>query len=434
MTKRFTRYATVVTIFACAVYLQHDKAPFGMKRHSQNASAYCAMFQASRNVGPVTNTTAALIIDAITHVPASKKNCPVFMHHYTDPLRFWTPETSWRLEAPSGRPCNDGPFCDKTLIKQEKALGSFYRHQHPPNCSSSKFLIVDSEFLSGLGSTIHVKATMLMLAVRSGRILIDSPAINWPMTNPQTCKSRDWSCYFASMTNCSLPSDWKDLVRPFASPNQTEQYVSSPSKSHKTVNNLLPIGFYQQSAAWWYVHATLYLIRPNIRTLSAVCHIWNCIMHGRPSIAKPYAAMFIRSGDKYKEAKLRKPQEYFTELEKLNNHTAAKVTSVYVGTDDARILSEVQNAYSHKYTLFWMGYHRDVGGLSWEEVSTRFHSPKAEWQVLSSLSDLFISATADVFLGTLSSNWCRLMNKFRLMEGKTFLGFLSLDLPDPNTP
>jgi hypothetical protein len=39
--------------------------------------------------------------------------------------------------------------------------------------------------------------------------------------------------------------------------------------------------------------------------------------------------------------------------------------------------------------------------------------------VLEFLTDLFIEANADLHVGTLTSNWCRLVDEIRLVLGKT---------------
>lgn len=48
-----------------------------------------------------------------------------------------------------------------------------------------------------------------------------------------------------------------------------------------------------------------------------------------------------------------------------------------------------------------------------------------EFQVLRTLAEVFISASADVFVGTLSSNQCRLMDELRKLQGKGRMPFLT---------
>lgn len=96
-----------------------------------------------------------------------------------------------------------------------------------------------------------------------------------------------------------------------------------------------------------------------------------------------------------------------------------KPSTVYFGTDDALVLSDVVRSYSKKCNLTWIGFHRETKGLTFEETLTRAYSPTVEWQVLVSLADLYISSLADIFVGTLSSNWCRLADVLRKAHGKS---------------
>jgi hypothetical protein len=134
----------------------------------------------------------------------------------------------------------------------------------------------------------------------------------------------------------------------------------------------------------------------------------------------------VRSGDKWKEANLRTAQEHFDALETFaQSNPSLRPSMVYFGTDDALVLSDVVRQYSTRYNLTWIGYHREAKGLTFEEAKTRYYSPKVEWQVLVSLADLYISALADVFVGALSSNWCRLTDELRKAHGKAGMPYLT---------
>jgi len=433
MAQKWMALSGVWLISLAALGYMWSYKPYGIlecERHIHSrATGPCTSFQSSQTRGPISPDQASTVVDTMTNVSPDNIKCPIFMTHYKHPLKYWIPESSW--SHPANSTCEDGVFCNTTMLQEERNIGSFYRHQHPADCSRAKFLVIEVEWPSGFGSTIHVKATMLLLAAQSGRVLIDSPNITWSMTNPKTCKAQDWSCYFAPLTNCTLPHSWRDAAKPYTSPSQTEQYVTSASKPH-AIDNLGQDDFRALPRPWWFVHATLYLIRPNRRTLSAACFLWNCLTHDKGEIRKPYAAMFIRGGDKWKEAKLREPFEYFDLLGQVNNTLSGTgISSVYLGTDDARIMSQTVREFGDMWSVFWIGYHRDIGGLEFQEVQRRYHSSKTEWQILLSLADLYVAATADFIVGTASSNWCRLVNELRLGQGKIggLQRFVSLDKP-----
>lgn len=340
--------------------------------------------------------------------PATNASCPVFMHNYVSPLTHWLP---WQ---------EGGPRPDRATLA---AFQRIYANQHPPDCRKSKFLAMSSEWEAGLGSSIHTKATALLLALQLGRVLVDAPRLTWMLTDGESCPRRDWTCYFLPFTNCSLPRNWAEGATSYDNTSwaQEGRVVVMPPTPYA----LLDEDWDDQSTKWWHVRTTMYLIRPNKRTLSAACFVWSCAMgRGGAGLLRPLASVFIRGGDKWKEAKLRSAREYFLKLQRINR--TRPLRSVWIGTDDARVLHDVLEDFAGSWHLLWLGYHRDVGGLAMEEVVSRYNTSRVDWQVLLSLSDLFIAATADVFMGTLSSNWCRLADEFRQAHGKA-RPFVSLD-------
>jgi hypothetical protein len=281
----------------------------------------------------------------------------------------------------------------------------------------------------------------------TNRVLVDSPHIKWNMTNPLNCAQQDWACYFAPVSKCVLGKDWDESKTPeFATEDLASGRTTTSTRKHvRTIAHPQPLngalvmgqslgikglgGFsgFRVPNSWWMTHATMYLIRPNKRTLDVACWYWSCMPQSFvPSFKEPTASIFVRSGDKWKEANLRTAQEHFDALEIfVREHPALKPSTVYFGTDDALVLSDVVRRYASEYNLTWLGFHRETKGLTFEETLTRAYSPKVEWQVLVSLSDLYISSLADIFVGTLSSNWCRLADELRKAHGKAALPYLT---------
>lgn len=341
--------------------------------------------------------------------------------------------------------CQSPEFCDDMYPLNETAAiaDMIYAHQHPSDCSRAKFLVIEREWHSGLGSTIHIKAYSLLVALMSGRVLIDDDNINWTMTFALSCETQDWACYFAPLTSCTLPSNWRHQAKPFMDVNpgkQTDQYVTSSAQMQ--LANAPGIGgvivkdftgrdgapstiFNRKPATWWMTQATGFVTRPNERTLRAVCYIWNCILGKQKQPPRPFAAMFMRRGDKHWEAQPREPFEYFDLLAKLDRNLSEPIRGVYVGTDDPHMLSQVAREYSRDWDLLWMGYHRGSSGSQHQEEVARYHSAKMELQVLLTLAEVYISSTADVLVGTLSSNQCRLMDEFRKLQGKARMPYLT---------
>lgn len=397
----------------------------------------CQYFNSNALQAPVTDSVAANVIDAVANFSVSNDSCPMFLRNYRHPLKWWTP---WQAADTIGKwssnfTCREQYFCgtDFNFAEFEQAADAIYKHQHPKDCRTAKFLVVEKEFESGLGSTINAKASMFLFALSVGRVLIDHPDIVWGMTNPKTCTEQDWSCYFAPLTNCTLPANWVSAAEPLIASwtNQSSQFLTAPVR-HKTPRlPLIGFGFDDRLGGWWGTHAVMYLIRPSMRTLQATCLAWACMSQGAREPPRPFASMFVRGGDKWKEARLRDPYEYFDLLAWLNSKLSEPVRMLYVGTDDAYILQKIARNYSGSWNLHWIGYNRDHGGLTLNEVMSRHNSSRAEWQVLLSLADLYITASADIFVGTLSSNWCRLADRIRHMQGKAQMPYVT---PERKTP
>lgn len=400
----------------------------------------CSFFTDFNLTGPINASLAEEIISGMVTFQATRSNCPLFMDRYTHPSVSWKPsvESRYRL-APSTcrKPQNANGACDYTFNEHMNAVaaGFIYKHQHPVDCAKANFLVLTHQWRGGIGSTVHMNAFMLLRAMQFNRVLIEAPSIAWEMTNPNSCPGRNWSCYFAPMTNCTLPKDWQQRAK-HAAQSQTQLFVNStiryvavhvfpPSNEYNFEQSTLLNGSHLPEG-WWYTHTTAYLLRPSVRTLRAACRAWTCI-HGTQAVARPMAAVFIRRGDKWKEAKPHNLTEYKAAVSNVNKQSP--IRTIYVGTDDSDALRQARGMFQG-YTVFWLGYHRDVGGLTHEEVQSRYNSAKAEWQVLMSLIDLLFTISADVMVGTLSSNWCRLANEWRRVHGNLLAPYVSLDYMD----
>jgi hypothetical protein len=425
----------------------------------RDRAGVCAQAQSSQLHGPLSNEQAAELISLASSAPSS--SCPLYHRRASteSPYASWQPDgvsipAKWILQNRQQQQQEHHPDFDPLLYSPDETnhiAQLLYDHQNPPDCSQVRFLVLTREWHSGLGSNIHVKAWMLLVAIMSNRILVDSANIDWNMTNPLNCASQDWACYFAPVSKCALGKDWDESKTPeFAAEDLTRGRTATSTRKYvrtiahpQPLNGALLMGqsvriegfgggaeFDGKPNSWWMTHATNYLIRPNKRTLGVACWYWSCMPHRLlPSTSQeqqPTASIFVRSGDKWKEANLRTAQEHFDALERfVQSNPDLRPSTVYFGTDDALVLSDVVRQYSNTYNLTWIGFHRDVKGLSFEETITRGHSPKIELQVLVSLADLYISSLADIFVGTLSSNWCRLADELRKAHGKAGLPYLT---------
>jgi len=133
----------------------------------------------------------------------------------------------------------------------------------------------------------------------------------------------------------------------------------------------------------------------------------------------PYIAVYVRRSDKVANKEMSQAytlKQYFDLFDA--DARRAKINRVYINSEDEQVFKEFVEINKEKqgyYKLLSIQVQRNVvyGTL------TRMSSKQRGKIVLEFLSDLFIEANADLHVGTLTSNWCRLVDEIRLVLGKT---------------
>lgn len=101
----------------------------------------------------------------------------------------------------------------ETLFGFYDAISILYKHQHPENCSTAKFLI-SGGYASGYGSQVHVEGQGLSAALDSGRVFLRHPGpptnlrhfFGW-QTNTELCQragTTTLDCYYRPWSSCTL--------------------------------------------------------------------------------------------------------------------------------------------------------------------------------------------------------------------------------------
>ena len=101
-----------------------------------------------------------------------------------------------------------------------------------------------------------------------------------------------------------------------------------------------------------------------------------------------------------------------------NDARRANITKVYINSEDEHVFNEfiqINNEKQGYYQLLSVKAIRNVVFASLNRM-TKQQRGKI---VLEFLADLFIEANADLHVGTLTSNWCRVVDAMRLVLGKT---------------
>ena len=216
-------------------------------------------------------------------------------------------------------------------------------------------------------------------------------------------------CVFLPITNCSIPSN--------VDGNQTILINASVGQWIKPVR---PSIFQNRTFNWYRTQLLFYLMRYNRKILT---HIQNTIAKyfNSPSIDlhHPYISIFVRRSDKVKDTEM--PQAYtLKQYFDLFDTDARRVniTNVYINAEDENVFKEfirINKQKQNHYNLLSINVERNVIFRKLARM-TKQHRGRI---ILEFLSDLFIEVNADLHVGTLTSNWCRMVDEIRLVLGKT---------------
>jgi len=248
-------------------------------------------------------------------------------------------------------------------------------------------------------------------------------------------------CFFLPTTRCRLPRDWRSKAKPMTTMNMTDQVVHVAANFAFSFANTAAHNLAVQSnhpvlathankpKRWWYAQLEKFALRPSDYTLKHL--VWplqqNAFYRTQGVLPHPLAAVFIRAGDKFKEAPPKSVDSHFAELAPL----AAKldIKDVYVGSDSHDRIAEALEKYGTTYTIHFINWHRPPGGMTYQDVMTSRTSWRMVELVRLALADLFITVQADVFVGTLSSNWAELGDDYRRVSGRAWMPHLNPETP-----
>lgn len=326
------------------------------------------------------------------------------------------------------------------------AQRTIFERQHPHDCSAAKFLVTRGHTKgNGIGSIMHVIGYHLAVAVEKGMVLLLGEATGEDWTDEATCgHERNWYCFFRSWSNCSLAdlrgngdlrnatSNWgvAELHHDFLG----VQHTQVPSLLDSELQRARPGMGEHQRKFWWRAQSVAYLMRLNERTINAVRTLrTNRKLHAvfpesSPLLSVDLAAgiplpsgvihAHIRHGDKYTEMALQEASKYVQAARHLAIlHPFTLRQALFVSTEDDAAIDAAQ------LNLTINGHD----GESWALLHTRI--PRANTGPLAQvvqlgadtagqttrnhLLQLLMSLESDAWVGTLGSNWNRLLFELR---------------------
>jgi len=95
--------------------------------------------------------------------------------------------------------------------------------------------------------------------------------------------------------------------------------------------------------------------------------------------------------------------------------------SVFLSTEDESAVTELVRKWNSSYDFYFTKVPR-YNTSPWQSIEL-IGGPDQELQV--SLAQLFLAVECDFFVGTRTSNWCRLIDELRKVNGKARTAYLS---------
>ncbi|KAH0791123.1 mitochondrial inner membrane protein required for protein import [Histomonas meleagridis] len=301
----------------------------------------------------------------------------------------------------------DKPYPKKEkhgIYGTEEIQRIIYENQYPADCSQRNFLIIPNYMANGIGSMIHVFGAYIADGIIFNRTVVYDPREQNRYTNFSHCKgTQGFDCFFRPLSKCQLTSDEINYSNP--------KYLKAPPVNRFSIPESV-IKVFSQTASppevyyfLWRIQTAYYITHPNDNLKKWLKefkekYIVNAKDHYDVSI-------FIRRGSKYLEMNLvpsdkyRYPLEIIRKLESYDN----KKLSVFVNSDDSNALNEFLQ-YKDFYDFSYYNCTRPKGG---HDHSNAHDAKTALWESISSLANLQELIKADYMIGTVGSNWGRLI-------------------------
>jgi hypothetical protein len=179
---------------------------------------------------------------------------------------------------------------------------------------------------------------------------------------PTSTPKRYLDCFFLPTTKYSLPADWNTHAKKMTAMNGTDQIVHLRAFPRVPFTNdyqrLRPASEHpvlaqhkDKPVRWWKAQLAKFVLRPTNYTLRQL--VWP-LQHAafyetQGALPHPLAAIFIRAGDKHKEATPMSVDAHFAELAPVAAQMGIK--DVYLGSDSHDRIAEAITKYGTTYNI-----------------------------------------------------------------------------------
>lgn len=372
----------------------------------------------------------------------------------------------------------------------EESWDLIIRNQFPSSCDGKKFLTWAHDN-HGIGADIHQAGWALAMAMEHDRILVFNPKAPWIYADEHICKAAgvphsvpSGDCFFQQISNCSLPADWetnayefcKHMIYLSSSDNLECSRIAVPESGvfpdeptvltfhyiyqvprqnleawvPKQVRSFFPGLTNKMMDEWmcnpylvdeqgpltlWRASSIRLFLRPNLyfqkrmnELEQGLSLVWGVNMSSPDFCA---IAMHVRHGDKGTESPLRPFNDYMDAARRMRKEHGwlRKCSYIFLSTEDPTVITAAD-----KLPRF------DQEGLEWRFLYTptpRFTETMSPMEIAKILGpsrmfsfdffNLLITKRASAFILTLSSNWSRMINLMRLVDGRWNMPMIDLE-------
>ena len=135
-------------------------------------------------------------------------------------------------------------------------------------------------------------------------------------------------------------------------------------------------------------------------------------------VHRPYLALFVRRTDKVhgrEMTRIYSMDDYFTLFE--SDARRVNISTIYMNSEDPKAFEEYNSMPKKRRDAFKLLTIKTTKEMLFLTLAGM--SPQERQAIaLEFLTDLFIEVNADLHSGTLTSNWCRLIDEIRFVLGK----------------
>ncbi|GLI60264.1 hypothetical protein VaNZ11_002354 [Volvox africanus] len=313
-----------------------------------------------------------------------------------------------------------------TLPFTLEAQREIYENQHPPDCSKAKYLIYQVGS-NGIGAVFHVTGVALHLALNLGRVFVEES--NTFLTRSPQCEGKPTldSCYFLPFGSCKPTEEqmrnavslrYSDIEAGDGTINApvvvamhdllVRIRAEAPKRflSRLKTTPLDPAKYYY----WWRAQSVTYMLRLRPEILQDLEQRRKRFLSG-PTPAPGCISVHVRHGDKGVEATVFEDRVY--------DETAAKVRALdptyfmdqlFVSTEDPDTIDYFVNK-----TKWHTGYTSGVPRKPDRNKANLAYMADIGYyeEMLNSLLNLDLAMECWAFVGSIYSNWVRLIDELR---------------------